>query len=95
MLFPAPLLLLVFGVYFFVFWRQLQTHLSGLTMTEIELSSPQAKVWLDRFAPPVQFSILACGVFLFFGCHNLLQEAMMNVPGFRFGVMLGYLEVLG
>lgn len=51
--------------------------------------------WFDALDPPAQFSILACGVFLFFGVHNYLQEAIMSVPGFNFGVMLGYLEVLG
>ena len=50
---------------------------------------------LDQLSPPVQFIVLAFGVFLFFGVHNFLQEAMMNIPGFKFGVMLGYLEVLG
>jgi hypothetical protein len=60
-----------------------------------EQEAPQANSWLDNLTPSVQFSVLACGVFLFFGCHNYLQEAMMNVPGFKFGVMLGYLEVLG
>ena len=63
------------------------------TMMEAD-GNPQ-KPWFDQLAPPVQFSVLACGVMVFFGCHNYLQEAMMNVPGFKFGVMLGYLEVLG
>lgn len=53
------------------------------------------KSLLDQLSPTMQFSVLAVGVFLFFGVHNLLQEAMMNIPGFKFGVMLGYLEVLG
>ena len=43
----------------------------------------------------LQFSILVCGVFFFFGVHNLLQEAIMHVPGFKYGVMLGFFEVLG
>jgi solute carrier family 35 (adenosine 3'-phospho 5'-phosphosulfate transporter), member B3 len=43
----------------------------------------------------VQFGVLAFGVFLFFGLHNFLQEAIMNIPGYHFGVMLGFLEVLG
>ncbi|KAG7373174.1 UAA transporter family protein [Nitzschia inconspicua] len=51
--------------------------------------------WLDRLSSPVQFLLLASGVFFFFGIHNYLQEAIMNVEGFHFGVMLGYLEVLG
>lgn len=53
------------------------------------------KCMLDRLSPTMQFSALAIGVFFFFGIHNFLQEAMMNIPGFKFGVMLGYLEVLG
>ena len=43
----------------------------------------------------VQFVILTMSMFLFFGAHNLLQEAMMRIPGFKHGVMLGYMEVLG
>jgi len=51
--------------------------------------------WFEELSSPVQFSFLAAGVFLFFGIHNFLQEAIMAIPGFQFGVMLGYLEVLG
>jgi adenosine 3'-phospho 5'-phosphosulfate transporter B3 len=50
---------------------------------------------IDNLPPPLQFTFLAVGVFFFFGIHNLLQEAIMNVPGFTYGVMLGYMEVLG
>lgn len=39
-----------------------------------------------------EFAILSGGVFFFFGIHNLLQEAIMNIPGFNFGVMLGTLR---
>jgi hypothetical protein len=55
------------------------------------------KSWFDinGLSISLQFAILACGVFLFFGAHNLLQETMMNVSGFHFGVMLGYMEVFG
>jgi adenosine 3'-phospho 5'-phosphosulfate transporter B3 len=49
----------------------------------------------EDLSPTLQFTVLACGVFLFFGAHNYLQEAMMNIPGFNFGVMLGYMEVFG
>lgn len=49
----------------------------------------------ESLSPATQFLILACGVFLFFGLHNLLQEAIMAVDGFEYGVMLGYMEVLG
>jgi hypothetical protein len=48
---------------------------------------------LDVLSPTQQFIFLACGVFVFFGTHNVLQEAIMKIPGFEFGVMLGYLEV--
>jgi adenosine 3'-phospho 5'-phosphosulfate transporter B3 len=50
---------------------------------------------LDALSPTQQFIILGCGVFVFFGTHNVLQEAMMKIPGFEFGVMLGYMEVVG
>ena len=42
-----------------------------------------------------QFLLLVGGVFLFFGIHNLLQETMMAIDGFNFGIMLGYMEVFG
>ena len=51
--------------------------------------------WFEKLTPTVQFCILASGVFFFFGIHNYLQEAIMSVPGFQYGVMLGYLEVFG
>jgi hypothetical protein len=49
--------------------------------------------WFERLNTPLQFCVLASGVFFFFGIHNYLQEAIMNVEGFQYGVMLGYLEV--
>jgi len=50
----------------------------------------------ERLTPRVQFAVLVHGVFLFFGTHNYLQEAIMRVDGFKtYGVMLGYFEVLG
>lgn len=49
----------------------------------------------DSLSPALQFSVLACGVFFFFGIHNILQEAMMKIDGFEFGVMLGHMEVVG
>jgi adenosine 3'-phospho 5'-phosphosulfate transporter B3 len=54
-----------------------------------------AQVSIDSLNPAAQFLVLGCGVFLFFGIHNFLQEAIMAVPGFKYGVMLGYMEVLG
>ena len=41
------------------------------------------------------FLLITFCMFLFFGIHNFLQEAIMNVPGFKFGVMLGFMEVFG
>jgi adenosine 3'-phospho 5'-phosphosulfate transporter B3 len=50
---------------------------------------------LDSLPRPFQFVTLALCVFFFFGIHNVLQEAMLNTDGFHFGVMLGWMEVLG
>jgi solute carrier family 35 (adenosine 3'-phospho 5'-phosphosulfate transporter), member B3 len=51
---------------------------------------------LEALPKQAQLLILVGGVYLFFGIHNFLQEALMNQPGFsRLGVMLGYFEVLG
>uniref|UniRef100_A0A6U1TA57 Sugar phosphate transporter domain-containing protein n=1 Tax=Trieres chinensis TaxID=1514140 RepID=A0A6U1TA57_TRICV len=44
---------------------------------------------------PTQLAALSLGVFVFFGVHNVLQEAMTKVEGFEYGVMLGWMEVLG
>jgi solute carrier family 35 (adenosine 3'-phospho 5'-phosphosulfate transporter), member B3 len=51
--------------------------------------------FFEGLSLPVQFGVLGCGVFFFFGIHNYLQEAMMALPNFKFGVMLGYMEVFG
>lgn len=42
-----------------------------------------------------KFAFLVGGIMFFFGCHNYMQELIMNLPGFKVGVFLGYLEVLG
>ena len=57
----------------------------------IPLSSSQ----FEALPVSLQFPILVLGVYVFFGIHNFLQEAIMNVEGFTYGVMLGYTEVLG
>ena len=44
---------------------------------------------IENLSQTTQFVLLSSGVFFFFGLHNLLQEAMMTIPGFKFGVMLG------
>ena len=49
----------------------------------------------DRLDKPAQFGLLVGAVFFFFGIHNLLQETMMAIDGFNFGIMLGYMEVFG
>ncbi|CAB9530424.1 Adenosine 3'-phospho 5'-phosphosulfate transporter 2 [Seminavis robusta] len=49
----------------------------------------------EQLGRPAQFIVLVAGVFFFFGIHNLLQETMMSIEGFHFGIMLGYMEVLG
>ena len=43
----------------------------------------------------MRFAFLVTGIIFFFGCHNYMQELIMNLPGFEVGVFLGYLEVLG
>ncbi|KAL7570003.1 hypothetical protein ACA910_017050 [Epithemia clementina (nom. ined.)] len=59
---------------------------------------PEHKKWMgffERLPTSLQFSLLVTGVFCFFGMHNLLQEAIMEVMDKQYGVMLGYTEVLG
>ena len=51
--------------------------------------------WFETLSSPIQLSVLVSGVFFFFGIHNYLQEAIMSVHNYRYGVMLGYLEVFG
>lgn len=51
--------------------------------------------FLDSMSTPTQFVVLTVFMFLFFGVHNVLQEAMVSLPGFNYGVMLGYMEVIG
>jgi hypothetical protein len=43
----------------------------------------------------VRFFTLVFGVFVCFGGHNYLQEYVMALPEYRYGFLLGYLEVLG
>ena len=43
--------------------------------------------WFEKQSPPLQLLVLASGVFIFFGIHNFLQEAIMSIQDFRFGVM--------
>lgn len=66
---------------------------------EAQLSKPsqasEEEGFLDTLSPTTQFITLSLLMFLFFGIHNVLQEAMMSLPGFNYGVMLGYMEVIG
>lgn len=48
-----------------------------------------------RNARDIRFFIIVGGIFLFFGVHNFMQEMIMDLPGFKIGIFLGYLEVLG
>jgi len=50
---------------------------------------------VDSLSPSMEFAFLVVGVFVFFGIHNFLQEAIMHLPNFKFGSILGYTEVLG
>jgi solute carrier family 35 (adenosine 3'-phospho 5'-phosphosulfate transporter), member B3 len=65
------------------------------------LAQPNQSLWVqlekkfELLGKATQFLLLVGGVFLFFGIHNLLQETMMSIKGFQFGIMLGYMEVLG
>ncbi len=59
-----------------------------------DADSSQLPVWIEALPQSQQFVLLSGCMFLFFGVHNLLQEAIMKVPGFE-GVMLSYMEVLG
>ena len=63
----------------------------------ISFDSVMSKVHggLDSLSSSEQLLILSITMFLFFGAHNLLQEAIMKIPDFKYGVMLGYMEVLG
>jgi hypothetical protein len=52
--------------------------------------------FLETLPAPAHFAVLATCVFLFFGAHNYLQEAISRMEGFEgLGSMLGYLEVVG
>jgi len=42
-----------------------------------------------------QFALLSISMIILFSVHNVLQEAIMKLPNFKYGVMLGYMEVLG
>lgn len=49
----------------------------------------------DSFSETRQLTILAVTMFVCFGVHNLLQEAIINTDGFHFGIILAYMEVFG
>lgn len=53
------------------------------------------KLTMKKGEDKYRFYFLATGILVFFGCHNFFQELIMNQPGFKIGVFVGYLEVLG
>jgi hypothetical protein len=75
---------------------------TGRTSNEFSTSNgngaapvPPKLGYFDSLPPLAQFFILSFLTFLFFGAHNVLQEAMVALPGFDFAMMLGYMEVIG
>uniref|UniRef100_A0A7R9ZS03 Sugar phosphate transporter domain-containing protein n=1 Tax=Craspedostauros australis TaxID=1486917 RepID=A0A7R9ZS03_9STRA len=64
-------------------------------MTSTAATTTSLSAWFEELQTGVQFVLLSCGVFFFFGIHNFLQEAISRVEGFEFGVMLGFMEVFG
>jgi len=63
---------------------------------EIDLGVAKRKTsFIDSLPPTPQFLFLTFFMFVFFGTHNILQEAMMKMPNFEYGLMLGYMEVFG
>lgn len=69
--------------------KKLKVMTFGQTFRDVTAS-------FETYSTPIQFTILVSGVFVFFGIHNYLQEAIIHVENFRtHGVMLGYFEVLG
>ena len=71
-------------------WREITTTTNAGNNS---LKGKNMSVFL-RLSSAQQFILLSSTIFVFFGLHNILQEAMMNVPGFP-AVMLAYMEVLG
>mmetsp|Transcript_30205 Transcript_30205/g.34806 ORF Transcript_30205/g.34806 Transcript_30205/m.34806 type:complete len:372 (-) Transcript_30205:116-1231(-) len=50
---------------------------------------------LDSLPEHIQLAIYGSLMFSFFTVHNILQESIINIPGFKYGIMLGYMEVAG
>jgi len=59
------------------------------------ITTPIKDSFLDSLPVTHQLLILSLAMFTFFGVHNILQEAISTLPGFSYGVMLGYMEVIG
>jgi len=59
------------------------------------LEQKEKECLFDTLPKNYQLILLTLGMFVFFGTHNVLQEAIMQIPGFEFGVMLGYMDVIG
>ena len=53
---------------------------------------------IDKFGTlprSVQLITLTLGMCVFFGTHNVMQEAFMKLPDYDYAVMLGYMEMVG
>ncbi|KAJ1412809.1 UAA transporter [Ochromonadaceae sp. CCMP2298] len=62
------------------------------TADQLEKMDHKASAKEERNA---KFMFLVVGIIFFFGCHNYMQELIMSLPGFKIGILLGYLEVFG
>ena len=63
-------------------------------LLESQKSRQEGSAFFESLPKQMQLALLTFMMFLFFGVHNVLQEAIVKVPGFSYGVMLGYMEVL-
>lgn len=68
--------------------NEVEDEVTDAPMEEPKLSD-------DTLTSSWHFWLLTLAMFIFFGAHNILQEAIMKIPGFTHGVMLGYMEVIG
>jgi adenosine 3'-phospho 5'-phosphosulfate transporter B3 len=67
-----------------------------MTSNDLENQSHGSKIATPKsYSSSTELALLSLIMFTCFGIHNLLQEAIMKTPGFTFGMMLGYMEVLG
>lgn len=52
-------------------------------MTSIDLESHDKVQAIDKSERWRKFVFLVVGIMFFFGCHNYMQELIMNLPGFK------------